>query len=132
MPPRSPQALVWEETRGKDPAQAADQWLREALRRAPSMKPLLARRSAIALRLAGEALAGGDIDSCRAFLQRALLLESRLAGEGSPSSLEWVEVLKRLLDLASRPRPWPAREVQSLRQTGAGALFLESAGIRGP
>ena len=96
------------------------------------MKPLLARRSAIALRLAGEALAGGDIDSCRAFLQRALLLESRLAGVGSPSSLEWVEVLKRLLDLASRPRPWPAREVQSLRQTGAGALFLESAGIRGP
>ncbi|HHI68623.1 MAG TPA: hypothetical protein ENJ97_04780 [Planctomycetes bacterium] len=132
MPPRSPEALAWRETQGADPALEADQWLQEAFRRAPRLRHLLARRSAIALRLAGTAYARGDRDSCLSFLRRALSLETRLARQGGAPPGEWTKTLGRLRDMVARPRPWTALEIRALDRTAPGTLFLEAAGIRPP
>ncbi len=130
MPPRSPEALAWARARGRDPALEADQWLQEAFRRAPRLRHLLSRRSAITLRLAGAAYGRGDREACLSFLRRALSLERRLARLGGSPSAEWTGTLQKLLSLVSRSRPWTDREIRALDRTAPGALFLEAAGIR--
>ncbi len=131
LPPGSPQALEWKRIEGKSPALEADRWLREALRRAPWFRPFLARRSAVAVRLAGEAWFQGDKKSSLAFLQRALDLESRLARGGSATARTWVEDLKGLRNLLARPRPWPEEARKEAARTPAGALFFQAARIQG-
>jgi len=129
MPPRSETARAWKKLRGRSPVESSDAWLREALRRAPGRRAFLARRSAAALRLAGEAFAAGREKACVSFLRRALALESRLSQEKDSSARTWIRGIRALLDLVSRPRPWPEARLRRLADSPPAALFFQAAGI---
>lgn len=128
LPPGSPSEKAWSALQGGDPASRADAWLEEALRRAPERAPLLSRRSGIAVRLAGLALARGAAMESRALLERALDLERRLADRGSPIAREWIGGLEALREALRGPLPWPALVRTSLRKSAAGRIFLEALG----
>ena len=132
LPDRSPEAQAWEKIQGIPPQVAADRWFKEALRRAPDWSPLLARRSAIALRLGGRAFARGDRSACRAYLTAVVRFEETLLRRGSTTSQAWLESTRRLMSWTDRPFPWPPEVLKRMAATAAGRIFLAAAGGNAP